>query len=312
MPRCRRSCRARWIPPTCISSWRARRAGRWRTASSRKAAPASSRAWACARWPARKPALPTPMKSCCRRSRRRRARRAPSPIARPGTGRAGRAAVERPQALSTHRSGVELHVQREGGVAGARGSRDPQDGSARRAGHGQRGGGARSGAGGQQRRHLAADVRPLVRFNVSVIVEQNGRREQGYAGAGGRITLPELVEGDRPMALAREAVRQALVNLEAIPAPAGSMTVVLGPGWPGILLHEAIGHGLEGDFNRKGTSAFAGRDRRARGLRALHDRRRRDALPASRLAQHRRRGHAHAAAPRSSRTACSRVICRTR
>jgi len=107
--------------------------------------------------------------------------------------------------------------------------------------------------------HLAADVRPLVRVNVSVIVEQNGRREQGYAGAGGRITLPELMDSDRPLALAREAVRQALVNLDAIPAPAGPMTVVLGPGWPGILLHEAIGHGLEGDFNRKGTSAFAGR-----------------------------------------------------
>jgi len=107
--------------------------------------------------------------------------------------------------------------------------------------------------------HLAADVRPLVRFNVSVIVEQNGRREQGYAGSGGRFTLPELVSGDKPLQLAREAVRQALVNLEAIPAPAGPMTVVLGAGWPGILLHEAIGHGLEGDFNRKGTSAFAGR-----------------------------------------------------
>src|SRR5690348_10177230 len=107
--------------------------------------------------------------------------------------------------------------------------------------------------------HLAADVRPLVRFNVSVIVEQDGRREQGYAGSGGRFTLPELVNGDKPLQLAREAVRQALVNLEAIPAPAGPMTVVLGAGWPGILLHEAIGHGLEGDFNRKGTSAFAGR-----------------------------------------------------
>jgi len=107
--------------------------------------------------------------------------------------------------------------------------------------------------------HLAADVRPLVRFNVSVIVEQDGRREQGYAGAGGRFSLAELVKGDRPLALGREAARQALVNLEAVPAPAGSMTVVLGPGWPGILLHEAIGHGLEGDFNRKGTSAFSGR-----------------------------------------------------
>ena len=106
---------------------------------------------------------------------------------------------------------------------------------------------------------LAADVRPLVRFNVSVIAEQDGRREQGYSGSGGRFSLSELVAGDKPLALAREAARQALVNLEAVPAPAGSMTVVLGPGWPGILLHEAIGHGLEGDFNRKGTSAFTGR-----------------------------------------------------
>ena len=106
---------------------------------------------------------------------------------------------------------------------------------------------------------LAADVRPLVRFNVSVLVEHNGRREQGYCGAGGRFSLAELVADDRPLALAREAARQALVNLEAVPAPAGSMTVVLAPGWPGILLHEAIGHGLEGDFNRKGTSAFANR-----------------------------------------------------
>ncbi len=106
---------------------------------------------------------------------------------------------------------------------------------------------------------LAADLRPLVRMNVSVLVEQNGRREQGYAGAGGRFSLKELVAGERALELAREAVRQALVNLEAVPAPAGAMTVVLGPGWPGILLHEAIGHGLEGDFNRKGTSAFAGR-----------------------------------------------------
>ena len=106
---------------------------------------------------------------------------------------------------------------------------------------------------------LAADVRPLVRMNVSVIAEQDGRREQGYAGAGGRYSLAELVSGERPLELAREAVRQALVNLEAVSAPAGSMTVVLGAGWPGILLHEAIGHGLEGDFNRKGTSAFSGR-----------------------------------------------------
>ena len=106
---------------------------------------------------------------------------------------------------------------------------------------------------------FAADVRPLVRINVSVIVEQNGRREQGYSGGGGRFGLDELLRGDEPLAHGREAVRQALVNLEAVAAPAGTMTVVLGPGWPGILLHEAIGHGLEGDFNRKGTSAFSNR-----------------------------------------------------
>ena len=106
---------------------------------------------------------------------------------------------------------------------------------------------------------LAADVRPLVRFNVSVIAEQDGRRETGFAGMGGRHSLRELVADDRPLALGREAARQALVNLAAVPAPAGAMTVVLGAGWPGILLHEAIGHGLEGDFNRKGTSAFSGR-----------------------------------------------------
>ena len=106
---------------------------------------------------------------------------------------------------------------------------------------------------------LTADVRPLVRVNVSVIVEQNGRREQGYSGGGGRFGLNELLRDDVPFVHAREAVRQALVNLEAVPAPAGSMLVVLGAGWPGILLHEAIGHGLEGDFNRKGTSAFSNR-----------------------------------------------------
>jgi len=106
---------------------------------------------------------------------------------------------------------------------------------------------------------FAADVRPLVRCNVSVIVEQNGRREQGYAGGGGRFGYEYFLKEDRAFELAREAVRQALVNLEAVDAPAGTMTVVLGPGWPGVLLHEAIGHGLEGDFNRKGTSAFNGR-----------------------------------------------------
>jgi len=105
---------------------------------------------------------------------------------------------------------------------------------------------------------LAADVRPLVRINVQVIVEQNGRRESGNAGGGGRYGFQELLENGRAQAFAREAVRTALVNLESVDAPAGNMTVVLGPGWPGVLLHEAIGHGFEGDFNRKGTSAFAG------------------------------------------------------
>jgi len=106
---------------------------------------------------------------------------------------------------------------------------------------------------------LRADVRPLIRLNVSVIVEQNGRRESGSMGGGGRYAYAYFFEQNRAEQYADEAVRQALVNLEAQAAPAGEMTVVLGSGWPGILLHEAIGHGLEGDFNRKGTSAFSGR-----------------------------------------------------
>jgi TldD protein len=106
---------------------------------------------------------------------------------------------------------------------------------------------------------LAADVRPLVRMNVSVIVVENGKREQGSMGGGSRTDYSYFIDEDTALGYGREAVRQALVNLEAGEAPAGNMTVVLGPGWPGILLHEAIGHGLEGDFNRKGTSAFSGR-----------------------------------------------------
>ncbi|HSH43944.1 MAG TPA: metalloprotease TldD [Arenicellales bacterium] len=105
---------------------------------------------------------------------------------------------------------------------------------------------------------IASDVRPLVRLNVTVIVEQDGRREQGMAGGGGRWDY-QYFNDELALGYAREAVRQALVNLEAVDAPAGTMKVVLGPGWPGVLLHEAIGHGLEGDFNRKGTSAFSGR-----------------------------------------------------
>ncbi|MDU9406757.1 metalloprotease TldD [Pseudomonas sp. zfem001] len=105
---------------------------------------------------------------------------------------------------------------------------------------------------------LSADIRPLVRFNVSVIVEQNGRRERGGHGGGGRTDYRYFLEEDRAMGYAREALRQALVNLEAIAAPAGSMPVVMGAGWSGVLLHEAVGHGLEGDFNRKGSSAYSG------------------------------------------------------
>ena len=109
---------------------------------------------------------------------------------------------------------------------------------------------------------FAGDVRPLVRFDVSVIVEKDGRRERGFAGGGGRHDLSWILSDNadgQARKYAREAVRQALVNLDAVDAPAGSMPVVLGPGWAGVLLHEAVGHGLEGDFNRKGTSAYAGR-----------------------------------------------------
>ncbi len=106
---------------------------------------------------------------------------------------------------------------------------------------------------------ISGDVRPLVRMNVQVIVEQGGKREQGSSGGGARQALDFFLQDDRAMGYAREAVRQALVNLDAVAAPAGMLPVVLGPGWPGVLLHEAVGHGLEGDFNRKGTSAFSGR-----------------------------------------------------
>lgn len=105
----------------------------------------------------------------------------------------------------------------------------------------------------------AADVRPLIRMNVSVIAEHNGRRERGTAGGGRRLDYGYFVEADLAREFALEAVRQALVNLDAVDTPAGNMPVVLGPGWPGVLLHEAVGHGLEGDFNRRGTSTFAGR-----------------------------------------------------
>lgn len=105
---------------------------------------------------------------------------------------------------------------------------------------------------------LSTDIRPMARINVSLIVESNSRRESGNAGGGGRVALDGLIAPEHWQAQVREALRIALVNLRSVPAPAGVMDVVLGPGWPGILLHEAVGHGLEGDFNRKGHSAFAG------------------------------------------------------
>jgi TldD protein len=120
---------------------------------------------------------------------------------------------------------------------------------------------------------LAADVRPLVRLSLSVIVEQNGRRESGSAGGGGRFGLAHF-DANCLTGYVEDAVGSALTNLEARPAPAGEMTVVLGSGWPGILLHEAIGHGLEGDFNRKGSSAFSGKMGKrvaAKGVTVLDD-----------------------------------------
>ena len=106
---------------------------------------------------------------------------------------------------------------------------------------------------------FSADVRPMARFSIEVIAERDGRRERGVSGGGGRIDATWLFDTNAAEDHAREAVRAALVNLDAVDAPAGAMPVVLGPGWPGVLLHEAVGHGLEGDFNRKGTSAYAGR-----------------------------------------------------
>jgi len=106
---------------------------------------------------------------------------------------------------------------------------------------------------------IATDIRPLVRLNVGIVAESNGRRETGSFGMGGRWLYDQLFEEESWNRAIDEALGQALTNLESVDAPAGEMTVLLGPGWPGVLLHEAVGHGLEGDFNRKGTSAFSGR-----------------------------------------------------
>jgi TldD protein len=121
---------------------------------------------------------------------------------------------------------------------------------------------------------MASDIRPLVRLNVTVIVEQNGRRERGSSGGGGRVGYQYFLDKNHASHYVKEAVCQAIFNLDAVAAPAGPMPVVLGPGWPGVLLHEAIGHGLEGDFNRKGTSAFAnklGQQVAAKGITIVDD-----------------------------------------
>ncbi|TQD35870.1 metalloprotease TldD [Rhodobacter capsulatus] len=121
---------------------------------------------------------------------------------------------------------------------------------------------------------VLSDIRPMARVNVSVIVEENGRRESGTNGGGGRIGLAGLIAPGHWQPIAREALRIALINLSAEPAPAGAFDVVLGPGWPGVMLHEAVGHGLEGDFNRKKSSAFSGRIGQqvaARGVTVLDD-----------------------------------------
>ena len=104
-----------------------------------------------------------------------------------------------------------------------------------------------------------ADIRPLVRLNVWVAVEHNGRMESGSSGVGGRVMLNQWLEPENWQSQVDEAARIALLNLDSVPTPAGEMEIVLGPGWPGVMLHEAVGHGLEGDFNRKGTSTFSGR-----------------------------------------------------
>jgi TldD protein len=134
------------------------------------------------------------------------------------------------------------------------------------------------------------DIRPLVRVNVSVVAGDGNRQETGSHGYGGRETYQRFIDAQNWRDAADAAVRQAMINLEAVPAPAGEMDVVLGPGWPGVMLHEAVGHGLEGDFNRKKTSAFAGlmgQQVAARGVTVVDD-----DLGAARLALDRRRRHA--------------------
>ena len=156
---------------------------------------------------------------------------------------------------------------------------------------------------------VAADVRPLVRVSLTVIVEEGGRREQGHSGGGGRFDYGYFTDAMLGRT-STQAVSQALLNLGARAAPAGTMTVVLGHGWPGILLHEAIGHGLEGDFNRKGTSAFSGRIGQRVAAPGYHGDRRRDHRPPARLAQRRRRRQSDAAHGADRGRHPARATCR--
>jgi TldD protein len=222
---------------------------------------ASSRVSACGRRAARKPASPIPTRSCPARSKRRTAaarhRQASGgePACRPGVpanapalylpldpletlsedgqGRAGWKRVD------AEARAMDPRVQVMVSLAAVRTRADRR-----------------------QRWHTGRRRATAGALNVSVIVEQDGRREQGYSGGGGRVGYGWFLDQDRALGHAREAVRQALVNLEAVPAPAGTMTVVLGPGWPGVLLHEAIGHGLEGRFQPQGYLGLQRADRR--------------------------------------------------
>ena len=254
----RRSTRTTSISPTSTSSTRGSRAGASRKASSSRARSPSTAASASARCTARSRRSRIPTTSRSRRSTRRRSRARDRPAgavggraARPRSARARSLYLPQDPVASLSEAAKVALLERLEQMARARDPRVVQV-MASLAGEYEAILVARSDG------LIAADVRPLVRVSLTVIVEEDGRREQGYAGGGGRFDYGYFTEAmlDR---YARQAVDQALLNLGARDAPAGTMTVVLGHGWPGILLHEAIGHGLEGDFNRKGTSAFAGR-----------------------------------------------------
>ena len=289
-----RSTRTTSISPISISSIRRSRAGAWRKASSRQGRSRSTAAWVCARSPAtsRRSHIRTTSRSdaldeaaVAVRAIGRQGQSASAPLGRRGEAHALYGGAD-PVASLPDADKVALLMRLERKAR----ARDPRVAQvmASLAGEHETMLIARSDG------LVAADVRPLVRVSLTVIVEEEGRREQGYAGGGGRFDYAHFDDA-RLDDYAKRAVDQALLNLSAREAPAGNMTVVLGHGWPGILLHEAIGHGLEGDFNRKGTSAFAGRVGERVAAPGRHRRRRRHARRAARLAQPRRRRQSDAA-----------------